>query len=200
MRGAVTMAAGWLVAVTGAGAVQIRGYDAARHDRFTGFPAAPVENAGFLHVAARFRAYGWDVLSVADGNTDLDGIAAAVEAAFSRRERPVLVIVRTSIGYGSPNKQDTADAHGSPLGEAEIALAKERLGWPASPGFLIPEDVLAHFREAVGRGARLEEEWNRRFAAYAAAFPELAAEWNRQLEKFNNLGGVIGEESAFGRF
>lgn len=132
-------------------------------------------------VAARFRAYGWDVLSVADGNADLDGMAEAIEAAFSRRERPVLVIVRTSIAYGCPNKQDTADAHGSPLGETEIALAKEKLGWPASPPFLVPDDVLVHFREAVGRGARLEGEWNRRFAAYAAAFPDLAKEWERRL-------------------
>jgi transketolase len=132
-------------------------------------------------VAARFRAYGWDVLTVADGNTDLDGLAKACESAFSRRERPVLVIVRTSIGYGCPNKQDSAEAHGSPLGEAEIALAKERLGWPPSSSFLVPDDVLAHFREAVGRGARLEEEWNRRFAAYAAAFPDLAKEWERRL-------------------
>ncbi len=130
-------------------------------------------------VAARFRAYGWNVLSVADGNTDLDGLAAAIEVAFSQRERPTLVTVRTSIGFGSPNKQDTADAHGSPLGEAEIALAKENLGWPASPAFLVPDDVLAHFREAVGRGAHMEEEWNRRFAAYAAAFPDLAKEWER---------------------
>ncbi|MBP2673213.1 MAG: tktA [Deltaproteobacteria bacterium] len=129
--------------------------------------------------AARFRAYGWNVLSVADGNTDLDGIAGAIEVAFSQRERPTLVIVRTTIGYGAPNKQDTADAHGSPLGDAEIALAKENLGWPASPSFLVPEDVLAHFREAVDRGQRLEKEWRLRFAAYAAAFPDLAMEWER---------------------
>ena len=100
--------------------------------------------------AGRFRAYGWNVLNVADGNTDLDGLSAAIEVAFAERERPTLVIVRTSIGFGSPNKQDTAEAHGAPLGEAEIALAKERLGWPATPAFLVPDDVLAHFREAVG--------------------------------------------------
>jgi transketolase len=129
--------------------------------------------------AARFRAYGWNVLSVADGNTDLDGMAAAIETAFSQRERPTLVIVRTTIGFGAPNKQDTADAHGSPLGEAELVLAKENLGWPVSPGFHVPGDVLAHFREAAGRGERFEKEWRLRFAAYTAAFPQLALEWER---------------------
>src|SRR5660398_283112 len=83
------------------------------------------------------------------GNTDLAGLSAAIEVAFAERERPTLVIVRTSIGYGSPNKQDTAGAHGAPLGEAEVALAKENLGWPAAPPFLVPDDVLAHFREAL---------------------------------------------------
>ncbi|MBE0602118.1 MAG: transketolase [Deltaproteobacteria bacterium] len=131
--------------------------------------------------ASRFRAYGWNVLSVADGNTDLAGMAAAIEVAFLERDRPTLVIVRTSIGYGSPNKQDTADAHGSPLGEGEVALAKENLGWPKSPDFLVPEDVLAHFREAVARGERAEKEWRLRFAAYAAAFPALALEWERRM-------------------
>ncbi|HSE14340.1 MAG TPA: transketolase, partial [Candidatus Deferrimicrobium sp.] len=131
-------------------------------------------------VGERFRAYGWNVLSVADGNTDLAGMAAAIEVAFSERERPTLVIVRTSIGFGSPNKQDTAEAHGAPLGEAEVALAKERLGWPASPDFFVPEDVLAHFREALSRGERAEREWRLKFAAYAAAFPDLALEWERR--------------------
>lgn len=131
-------------------------------------------------VGERFRAYGWNVLNVADGNTDLAGMAAAIGVAFSERERPTLVIVRTSIGFGSPNKQDTAEAHGAPLGEAEVALAKERLGWPASPDFFVPEDVLAHFREALSRGERAEREWRLKFAAYAAAFPDLALEWERR--------------------
>jgi len=131
--------------------------------------------------AGRFRAYGWNVLSVADGNNDLAGLSAAIEVAFSERERPTLVIVRTSIGYGAPNKQDTAEAHGSPLGEAEIALAKENLGWPTAPPFLVPEDVLAHFREAVARGERAEKEWRLRMAAYANAFPDLALEWERRI-------------------
>jgi transketolase len=130
--------------------------------------------------AARFRAYGWNVLSVADGNTDLAGMDAAIGVALSQRERPTLVIVRTSIGFGAPNKQDTAEAHGSPLGEAEIALAKENLGWPKAPAFLVPEDVLAHFRQAADRGERMEKEWRLKMAAYAGAFPDLAQEWERR--------------------
>jgi transketolase len=132
-------------------------------------------------VGGRFRAYGWNVLNVSDGNTDLAGLAAAIEVAFGERERPTLVIVRTSIGYGSPNKQDTAAAHGAPLGEAEVALAKERLGWPADPPFLVPDDVLAHFREALARGEKAEKAWRMKFAAYAAAFPALALEWERRM-------------------
>ena len=132
-------------------------------------------------VAGRFRAYGWNVLNVADGNTDLAGLCAAIETAFAGRERPTLVVVRTTIGFGSPNKQDTAEAHGAPLGEAEVALTKEQLGWPTSPPFLVPEDVLAHFREAVPRGERAEREWRLKFAAYAAAFPDLALEWERRM-------------------
>ncbi|OIP32986.1 MAG: transketolase [Deltaproteobacteria bacterium CG2_30_66_27] len=131
-------------------------------------------------VGGRFRAYGWNVLTVADGNTDLAGMAAAIKVAFGERERPTLVIVRTSIGYGSPNKQDTSGAHGAPLGEAEVTLAKEHLGWPATPAFLVPDDVLAHFREALARGEKAEKEWRMKFAAYAAAFPALALEWERR--------------------
>ena len=130
-------------------------------------------------VAGRFRAYGWTVLSVADGNTDLDGLDRAIGEAFAQTERPTLVIVRTRIGFGSPNKGDTAEAHGSPLGEKEVALTKEALGWPKEPDFLVPGEVLAHFREAVPRGERLEREWRLRMAAYSAAHPDLALEWER---------------------
>ncbi|MBI5342713.1 MAG: transketolase [Deltaproteobacteria bacterium] len=159
-------------------------------------------------VAGRFRAYGWNVLSVADGNTDLEGLSRAIEAAFAERERPTLVIVRTEIAFGSPNKHGTADAHGSPLGEAEIALTKEALGWPKEPAFFIPDDVLAHFREAVPRGERLEREWRVRMAEYLRAFPDLAMEWERvhwgdlpegwadSLPSFPPEGGAIATRSA----
>ncbi len=132
-------------------------------------------------VSGRFRAYGWNVLKVADGNTDLEGIRGAIEAAWSERERPTLVVVRTNIAFGSPNKQDTAEAHGSPLGEKEAALAKDALGWPKEPDFFVPEDVLAHFREAVSRGEAQEREWRLKMAAYMAAYPDLALEWERVM-------------------
>ena len=132
-------------------------------------------------VAGRFRAYGWNVLTVADGNTDLEAMSGAIEAACSERERPTLVIVRTNIAFGSPNKQGTADAHGSPLGEKEVALTKEALGWPKEPDFFVPEDVLEHFREAVPRGEAGEREWRLKMAAYMGAYPDLAMEWERVM-------------------
>ncbi|MGA6994614.1 MAG: transketolase [Candidatus Deferrimicrobiaceae bacterium] len=132
-------------------------------------------------VAGRFRAYGWNVLTVADGNTDLEGMSGAIEAACSERERPTLVIVRTTIAFGSPNKQGTAEAHGSPLGEKEVPLTKEALGWPKEPDFFVPEDVLAHFREAVPRGEAGEREWRLKMAAYMGAYPDLAMEWERGM-------------------
>jgi len=159
-------------------------------------------------VAGRFRAYGWNVLQVEEGNTDLPGLSRAIEAAFAERERPTLVIVRTHIAFGSPNKQDTAEAHGSPLGEAEVALTKEALGWPKEPHFYVPDDVLAHFREAVPRGERLEREWRIRMAEYLRAFPDLAMEWERvtwgdlpegwadSLPSFLLEGGAIATRSA----
>ena len=132
-------------------------------------------------VAGRFRAYGWNVLTVADGNNDLEGMSGAIEAACSERDRPTLVIVRTNIAFGSPNKQGTAEAHGSPLGEKEVALTKEALGWPKEPDFFVPEDVLAHFREAVPRGEAGEREWRLKMAAYMGAYPDLAMEWERVM-------------------
>jgi transketolase len=162
-------------------------------------------------VAGRFRAYGWNVLEVADGNTDLAGMSAAIEAAFNEKERPTLVIVRTSIGFGSPNRQDTAGAHGAPLGDAEVALTKQNLGWPVTPSFLVPDDVLAHFREAIACGETAEKEWRMKFAAYAAAFPALAQEWERrvwgdlpegwaeEIPLFKVDGGAIATRSASGK-
>ena len=128
----------------------------------------------------RFDAYGWKTLSVADGN-DIASIDAALQAARAETSRPTLIAVRTHIGYGSPHKQDTFEAHGSPLGVEEVRLTKERLGWPTEPAFLIPEQALSHFREAVARGERAEAEWNDRMASYARAFPDLAQEVERSI-------------------
>jgi transketolase len=128
--------------------------------------------------AQRFAAYGWHTLSVADGN-DLAAIDAALQAARSETARPSLILVRTHIGDGSPNKHDSFAAHGSPLGADEVRLTKQNLGWPTEPPFLIPEAALTHFREALTRGARDEAAWNERMAVYEAAFPALAEELQR---------------------
>jgi transketolase len=106
-------------------------------------------------VASRFTAYGWRVLRVEDGN-DLRAIDAATSAARAETERPSLIIVRTHIAYGSPNKQDTAGAHGAPLGEEEVRLTKENLGWPHEEPFKVPEDAVVEWRRCVERGAELE--------------------------------------------
>jgi transketolase len=128
----------------------------------------------------RFDAYGWKTLTVADGN-DIASIDAALREARAEMRRPTLIAVRTHIGYGSPHKQDSFEAHGSPLGVEEVRLTKERLGWPVEPAFLIPEQALSHFREAIARGERAEAEWNDRMASYARAHPVLAQEVERRL-------------------
>jgi transketolase len=130
--------------------------------------------------ARRFEAYGWHTVSVPDGN-DLAAIHAALKAARAETARPSLILVRTHIGYGSPNKHDTFEAHGSPLGVDEVRLTKQNLGWPTEPPFLIPEAALSHFREALARGAGDEAASNDRIAAYARAFPDLALELRRSL-------------------
>ncbi len=131
-------------------------------------------------VAARFKAYGWQVLRVADGN-DLDAIAQAIEQAQAETERPSLIMVKTVIGYGSPHKAGTSKAHGSPLGEEEVRLTKENLGWPTEPPFYVPDDVLAHFRQAVERGAQQQAEWQARFEAWAAENADKAALWRQMF-------------------
>jgi len=129
--------------------------------------------------ARRFEAYGWHTVVVTDGN-DLAAIDAALHAARAETARPSLILVRSHIGYGSP-EQDSFKAHGSPLGVDNVRKTKLKLGWPLEPDFLIPEPALAHFREAVARGAHDEAAWNERIEAYAKAFPELCAELQGRL-------------------
>ncbi|NDJ84795.1 MAG: transketolase [Chloroflexi bacterium] len=136
--------------------------------------AAPTSVTFSENVAQRFEAYGWHTQTVEDGN-NLDAIAAAITQARAVTDRPSIINVRTIIGYGSPNKADSPAAHGSPLGEEEVRLAKQNLGWPLEPEFLIPDEVLTHFRAAIKSGAQQEADWNARFAAYEQAYPELAA-------------------------
>ncbi len=128
----------------------------------------------------RFVAYGWHVQRVADGN-DLEALEQALIEAQKEAKRPSLIAVRSHIGYGSPNKQDTAGVHGEPLGPEEIKLTKENLGWPRKPIFLIPDEVSAHFRQAIDEGCELENRWQAAFEAYRENFQEPAAEWDRWI-------------------
>ena len=130
--------------------------------------------------AQRFAAYGWHTVTVADGN-DTDAIDAALQAARVETSRPSLILVRTHIGYGSPNKHDSYEAHGSPLGVDEVRLTKRNLGWPEEPAFLVPDAALAHFREGVARGAATEATHAQLLHAYAAAWPDLARELAQRI-------------------
>jgi transketolase len=160
-------------------------------------------------VATRFLAYGWNVLAVNDAN-DVDRIETALEAFKQTKSRPTLIVVDSHIGYGSPNKQDTAAAHGEPLGDEEVRLTKRGYGWPDDARFLIPEGVYEHFAAGVGaRGAKTRSEWMELFSSYRANYPELATEidlmqrrelpagWDRNLPTFpSDEKGVAGREAS----
>jgi transketolase len=162
------------------------------------------------HVGQRFQAYGWQVQEIADGN-DLTAIEAAIKAAQAESTRPSLIIVHTHIAYGSPGKQDTAEAHGAPLGAEEVKRTKEFFGWPQEPTFYLPDAALTHFRKAIDRGQAWEAAWQARVASYAAAYPDLAAEWQRVLRRqlppgweahlptFNAEDGAMATRVASGR-
>ena len=158
-------------------------------------------------VAARFEAYGWHVLRVEDIN-DLEALDRAIEAAKAETERPTLVICRTIIGYGSPNRADTPKAHGEPLGVEEVKLAKQQLGYPSLEPFYVPEEAVAEWRKAQERGERLQSEWEERRRAYARAFPaesadldrrlagELPAGWDDLLPTFTKENGNVASRDA----
>ncbi len=161
-------------------------------------------------VALRFQAYGWHTVSVEDG-TDLAAISAAIEAGKAETEKPTLILLRTSIAHGSPNKQDTSDAHGAPLGEEEIRLTKAALGWPEDKDFYIPEEALAEFGKCIPRGEELEKAWKETFSAYSAANKELTAEWvdamsgyltegwDSEIPEFTPEEGPIATRAASGK-
>ena len=130
--------------------------------------------------AKRFEAYGWHVQRVADGN-DSGALEDAIRVAKRVADEPSLIIVRTHIAWGSPNKQDTAEAHGAPLGAEEVKLTKQKLGWPSLEPFHVPDEALSHWRRARERGGRLEAEWRKKWDAYRQAHPDLAAELERRL-------------------
>jgi transketolase len=157
----------------------------------------------------RFESYGWHVERVGDGN-DLDALERATNAAIAETSRPSLIIVRTHIGWGSPNKQDTADAHGSPLGADEIRLTKEALGYPSQEPFWVDPEALKEWRKARDRGADAQREWQTRLDAYRRAHPEAGAElerrldgrlpdgWDSDLPKFTKENGNVASRQASG--
>jgi transketolase len=160
-------------------------------------------------VAARFLAYGWEVLRVHDAN-DLDAIDGALRAFRATKARPTLIVLDSHIGYGSPNKQDTAAAHGEPLGDDEVRLVKRAYGWPEDAKFLVPEGVYERFAAGIGtRGAQARLEWTERFSAYRDQYPELATEidqmqrrelpagWDRNLPAFpTDAKGIAGRDAS----
>ena len=160
-------------------------------------------------IAARFQGYGWNVLRVGDAN-DIDRIETALQVFKRTPDRPTFIILDSHIGYGSPHKQDTAEAHGEPLGEDEVRLAKRSYGWPEDAKFLVPDGVREHFAAGIGaRGAKARRHWADLFASYAGKNPELAneidlvqrrelpAEWDQNLPVFPaDPKGIAGREAS----
>jgi transketolase len=128
-------------------------------------------------VAQRYKAYGWNVIEVAGDGNDMKSFEKALEQAKAESSRPTLIKLRTHIAYGCPNKQDTAGAHGAPLGEDEIKALKENFGWDPEKTFHVPEEALAQMRKEVDKGKEAEEAWNKMFADYAKAYPDLAGQF-----------------------
>ena len=160
-------------------------------------------------IAARFLGYGWNVLRVGDAN-DIDRIGHALDVFHKTKDRPTFIILDSHIGYGSPHKQDTAAAHGEPLGEEEVRLTKRDYGWPEDAKFLVPDAVRAHFAAGIGaRGAQARSRWTELFAAYRSKYPQLANEidlmqrrelpsgWDRGLPVFPaDPKGIAGRDAS----
>jgi len=128
-------------------------------------------------LAKRYEAYGWQVLTVKNGNTDLVSLDEALTAAKKETSKPSIIIVKTIIGFGSPGKQGTASAHGSPLGPDEVKLTKKALGWDPEKSFYIPEEAQHRFKDQIDQGSKSEKTWNEKFEAYTKAYPDLAQAW-----------------------
>ncbi|HZY60221.1 MAG TPA: transketolase [Candidatus Binataceae bacterium] len=158
-------------------------------------------------VCKRFEAYGWHTQAVEDGN-DLDALGVAIERACTEEQRPSLIRVRTHIGYGSPHRQDSAEAHGKALGVEEVKLTKQNYGWPLEPDFYVPDEALREFRKCRERGAAAEAAWNRKLDAYGAKYPAEAVQlgamlagrlpdgWDSDLPKFTPKDNLATRESA----
>ena len=145
-------------------------------------------------VGERFQGYGWNVVHVTDAN-DLDALAKAYNNFLQTNDRPTLIVVNSHIGYGSPHKQDTSEAHGEPLGEAEVRLVKRNYGWPEDAKFLVPDGVLENFRQGIGkRGHDLQQKWQASFTEYTKKFPDLAG--SNQSHATPRPARRMGQESA----
>jgi transketolase len=159
---------------------------------------------------ARFAAFGWHVQHVEQSN-DVEAVESALRTAQLETGRPSIIAVRTHIGFGSPHKQDSAAAHGEPLGVEEVRLTKEGLGWPVAPLFHIPDEAAEHFREAISRGSAAQKDWERRFQAYRDKYPDLATEferviaselpkdWDTGLPAFTTADGPMATRIASGK-
>src|SRR5687768_4322243 len=159
-------------------------------------------------VGARYAACGWHVQHVENGDRDIASIDAAIQTAKAEGDRPSIIIIRTTIGYGSPKKAGTSSAHGSPLGDAEVAATKQALGWEPNAKFLVPDEVRAHMSEGMRRGSAAHAAWREKLAAYKNAHPDLAAQlelaiagklpagWDADLPSFT---GATATRSASGK-
>jgi transketolase len=162
-------------------------------------------------VAKRFEAYGWQVQDLGDRANDLEALANAISKAQEEESRPSMILVRSHIGYGSPNRQDSPKAHGEPLGEEEIKLTKRFYGWPEDETFRVPDEVLMHMRRVADRGEKLEMDWNQKLAAYRHAYPELAdlfqtalngdlpLGWDENIPEFTTSNGPMATRVASGK-
>jgi transketolase len=169
--------------------------------------SGPTSESFSEDVAARYEAYDWHVQDVGE-DLSLERLELAVHAAIAESERPSLIMLRSHIGFGSPHKQDTASAHGSPLGEDEVRLTKEAYGWDPDKHFFVPDEALVHFRGCVERGGELEASWQRRFDTYSQDHPELAAElqrmingilpagWDSELPRFHASGTMTATRKS----
>jgi transketolase len=138
-------------------------------------------------VALRFKAYNWHVIRVEDGN-NLSDIHKAIKEARAETTKPSIIVLRTNIAFGSPNKQDSAEAHGSPLGEEEIRLTKKNLGWDENVSFYVPEQVLEIFGKCIDKGKKAESIWKEKFEEYCSKYPDLSKKLNDSLNNFLNEG------------
>jgi transketolase len=133
-------------------------------------------------VAKRYKAYNWNVIEVGGDGNDMEAFEKALKKAKKEKERPTMIKIRTHIAFGSPNKQDTAESHGAPLGDDEIKLIKRNFGWDPEKSFYVPDEVLANMRQAVERGKKAQAAWERKFKKYAEAYPELAQQLKDAVE------------------